>query len=176
MPRQQFIGAHGSEERSIEIEKRHGCEYTVTIDGVSYEVDARQFEAGTWNLIIDGQSYDVELEVAGDNESEGFYNALVRGNIVNLNVQDERRRRASMLGSGLVKVEGPQVLAAPMPGKIVKILVEVGAEVEDGQGLVVVEAMKMENELRAPTNGTVTSIFVEEGQAVEARAKLLALE
>ncbi|HEY5675844.1 MAG TPA: biotin/lipoyl-containing protein, partial [Myxococcales bacterium] len=67
---------------------------------------------------------------------------------------------------------GKQVISAPMPGKVVKVLVKVGDEVKDGQGLVVVEAMKMENELKSPKAGKVTELHAVEGAAVESGAKL----
>jgi biotin carboxyl carrier protein len=75
-----------------------------------------------------------------------------------------------------LKVEGRVILTAPMPGKVVRVLVKQGQTVEEGQGLVVVEAMKMENELKSPKAGTVTEVFAREGLAVEANAKLLTVE
>ena len=71
---------------------------------------------------------------------------------------------------------GPARIAAPMPGKLIRILVDEGAEVAAGDGLVVIEAMKMENELRAPRGGKVKQVAVQEGQAVEAGALLVVVE
>nr|WP_306414357.1 biotin/lipoyl-containing protein [Corallococcus exiguus] len=78
--------------------------------------------------------------------------------------------------AGSFSVEGRQVILAPMPGKVVKVLVAVGEEVKEGQGLVVVEAMKMENELKSPKAGKVTEVFAKEGTAVENNAKLVVVE
>ena len=175
MTTHRFIGTHGQEQRTIELEPHEGGRYRITVDDRAYEVDARQLEGGNWSLLIDGKSYDVELERTGDQESLGHYNALVWGKVVDLTVRDERHLRMGV-GSGALSAEGPQVVLCPMPGKIVKLLVAVGDEVEANQPLVIVEAMKMENELRAPTSGKVSKISVEEGQAVEANAKLIALE
>jgi biotin carboxyl carrier protein len=177
MPTQRFIGeGPGRESTQVDVEKKADGRYVVTIAGERHEVDARRFERGVWNLLIDAQSFDVELEIAqGTNESEGHYNALVRGQVMALRMRDERQVRMGIGGDG-PKQEGPAIVLAPMPGKVVKLLVGVGDVVEAGQPVVVVEAMKMENELRAPSAGTVASVFVAEGQAVEGRAKLIALE
>ena len=170
----RFDARHKDRSELIEVEPGDNGQYIVTIGGVQHNVDARPAEGGAWTVLIDNDSFDVELEVAGEKESAGDYNALVRGAVVHLNVQDERKRRLG--GAKKLAVEGPQVVAAPMPGKVVKILVEPGVEVGDGDPLIVIEAMKMENELRAPTAGKVATIFVEEGQTVDAHAKLIALE
>ena len=90
-------------------------------------------------------------------------------------VQDERHVRMGM-SSKKFTFEGPQTLLSPMPGKVVKVLVEVGATVEDGQPLVLIEAMKMENELRSPKSGKVSAVYVAPGQAVEARTKLVCVD
>jgi biotin carboxyl carrier protein len=81
-----------------------------------------------------------------------------------------RRRRTDEIGAG---TEGPQRIAAPMPGKIVRVLVRAGDAVHARQPLIVVEAMKMENELRAPRDGTVAEIHVKEGVSVDADAPLI---
>ena len=84
-----------------------------------------------------------------------------------------RRRRAA---AGGFSAEGRQVICAPMPGKIVKVLVKAGDEVQEGQGLVVVEAMKMENELKSPKAGKVVELTAKEGTTVENNAKLVVVE
>ncbi len=81
-----------------------------------------------------------------------------------------------MPGAAGFSVSGKVVVTAPMPGKVVRVLVTPGAQVAEGQGLVVVEAMKMENELKSPKAGTVIEVFAKEGSTVEANAKLLTVE
>ncbi len=78
--------------------------------------------------------------------------------------------------AGRFTVEGRQVLASPMPGKVVRVLKKVGDAVSEGEGVVVVEAMKMENEIRSPKDGKVVEVLVREGQAVEGNARLAAVE
>ena len=81
-----------------------------------------------------------------------------------------------MIRAGGKGSAGKAMLTSPMPGKVVKLLVGEGQEVEAGQGVIVVEAMKMENELKSAVAGKVKEIFVEEGQVVESGAKLLLVE
>lgn len=174
MSGQKFIARHGDTEEQIKVcTDSEG--YLVEIDGVVHRVDARRCAGGTWSLVIDNQSYDVELEVAGENESEGRYNTLVRGEIVQLSVIDERRARMGIVSKKFA-AEGPQVVSSPMPGKIVKILVELGHEVTENQPLIIVEAMKMENELTSPRSGKIARIDVEPGQAVDSSTVLLTVE
>lgn len=175
MAMHRYISTSGTTTSTLELEAKSGGQYTVTVDGVPHQVDARRLAGGNWSILIDGQSYDIELEVAGATEREGAYNALVRGRVITLNVQDERRVRMAA-GARKVKVEGPQLVKCPMPGKVVKVLVAPDQVVEDGTPLLIVEAMKMENEIRAPTAGKVARIFVEAGQTVEAHAKLVSIE
>lgn len=174
MSKQRFVGIYDAENRNIELQAIENGRYKISIDGESHEVDAKRFEGGTWSLIIDGHSYDVELEVSGKNEGEGQYVSLVRGSVIKFTVQDERKNRLrfddSMDGGS-----GPQIVCAPMPGKIVKILVEEGDEVTENQGLIIMEAMKMENELRAIRDGKVTKIMVGAGDTVEGNAKLISI-
>jgi biotin carboxyl carrier protein len=83
-------------------------------------------------------------------------------------------RRWSRAGSD-IEAEGPQEIVAPMPGKIVKLLVTEGQEVDRGQGLLVIEAMKMQNELRAPRAGRIERVYMEEGRGVETGVRLMRL-
>jgi biotin carboxyl carrier protein len=100
---------------------------------------------------------------------------LLKNQVFRIDVADERSRRLRAVAAGFT-AEGPQTIVAPMPGKVVKILVNVGDEVQEGQGLVVVEAMKMENELKSPKAGKIASITAKEGTAVEMNAKLMVVE
>jgi biotin carboxyl carrier protein len=172
---QKFIARFGDTEEEIKVARDENQRYLVEIDGVVHHVDAKRFAGGTWSLVIDNQSYDVELEVGSGSESDGRYNTLVRGSIVRLTVIDERRARMGVVSKKFA-VEGPQTIHSPMPGKVVKILVAPGQAVEENQPLIIVEAMKMENELRSPKAGKVGNILVTAGQAVEAQAALLTVE
>jgi biotin carboxyl carrier protein len=121
-------------------------------------------------MIVEGQSFNVEFDEKGDEVG-----VLLRGQLTRFDVADERKIRMRAATASF-SVEGKQTIAAPMPGKIVKIFVKVGDEVTEGQGLVVVEAMKMENELKSPKAGKVTEVITKEGSTVENGAPLVVVE
>ena len=115
-------------------------------------------------------SHHVEFDEVGDEVL-----VQVGGQAARIDVADERRLRLRAGKAGF-SVEGKQLIAAPMPGKVLKVLVKLGDEVKEGQGLVVVEAMKMENELKSPKAGKVVELPAREGTAVEINAKLVVVE
>ncbi|HEY8209934.1 MAG TPA: DUF2118 domain-containing protein [Myxococcaceae bacterium] len=155
--------------KHVDIEMLAEGRYAVTLDGHRHEVDALPLP-GAVGMLIDGESFSVEFEEHGDEVA-----VLVRNQVTRIDVADERRLRLRA-GAAQFKVEGRQVVCAPMPGKLVKVLVKVGEEVKEGQGLAVVEAMKMENELKSPKNGKVVELLVPEGSAVENNARLIVVE
>jgi biotin carboxyl carrier protein len=127
-----------------------------------------------WSLLIDRRGYEVSIA----EEPGGVTMVHVNGRAVPVIVTGAghfgaaaRRARGVPEGS-----DGPQRLLAPMPGRIVKLLARVGDTVTARQGLVVIEAMKMENELRSPKSGTVTELLVAEGTSVDAGAVLAVVE
>ena len=166
-----FTKQQGQKEAvPVDLEPLGNDQYKLTVHGRTYQVDALMLEHGTMTMLVDGQSYSVEFEENGDEVG-----VLLRGQVNRFDVADERRLRLRAATAGFT-MEGKQVVTAPMPGKVVKVLVKVGDEVKEGQGLVVVEAMKMENELKSPKAGKVTELFAKEGIAVENNAKLVVVE
>ena len=154
----------------VDIEDLGNGRYLLTLGGRHHTMDARMLEHGAVSLIVDGRSYDVEMDESGDEVQ-----VLVGSEVLTVDVADERAVSLRAGAAGF-SVTGKVLVTAPMPGKVVRVLVEPGAEVTEGQGLVVVEAMKMENELKSPKAGTVVEVFAKEGSAVEANAKLLTVE
>lgn len=166
-----FAKLHGQKEAvPVDIEPAGDNRYKLTHSGRSVVVDALTLESGALSLLMEGQSYNVEFDEVGDE-----VRVLVRGQWSLIDVADERRLRLRQAGAGF-SVEGKQLIAAPMPGKVVKVLVKLGDEVKEGQGLVVVEAMKMENELKSPKAGKVVELPAKEGTAVEINARLVVVE
>jgi len=154
----------------VDIEDLGDGRYAIRIGGRTHTVDARALEHGAVSLLVDGRSYDVELDESGDEVQ-----VLVDFELLTVDVADERAVSLRAGAAGF-SVTGRVLVTAPMPGKVVRVLVAPGAQVTEGQGLVVVEAMKMENELKSPKAGTVVEVFAKEGSAVEANAKLLTVE
>jgi biotin carboxyl carrier protein len=144
--------------------------YAVTIDGTTVHVDAARSGANIYSIIEDGQQFEAIVDEKG---AHGF-DILVAGRIFHLEVVDERTKL--LAGSAAVVTSGPQTVTAEMPGKVVKLNVAQGASVRENQGVVVVEAMKMENEIPSPIAGIVRELAVVEGQTVEAGATLFVVE
>ncbi|MGQ0508897.1 MAG: DUF2118 domain-containing protein [Myxococcaceae bacterium] len=166
-----FTTLKGQKDREpVDIEPRENGRYALTYQGKRHEIDALALGGGAVSLIVDGESYGVELDEAGDEVI-----VSVRGHVTRVDVADERRLRLRAAAASFT-VEGKQMVSAPMPGKVVKVLVKVGDEVKEGQGLIVVEAMKMENELKSPKAGKVVELHAKEGTTVELNAKLVAVE
>lgn len=145
----------------------------VTVGGRTHRVHAEPVPGSPlWRLDVDGASASRAVEALG----RGRWAITEGGERFEVEALDERTRHIrSLTGASGAKAAGGR-LAAPMPGLVVRVLVEPGQMVSAGQGLVVLEAMKMENELKASIAGTVTQIAVNPGQAVEKGALLVTLE
>jgi biotin carboxyl carrier protein len=172
MPTVRYLATlHGHTEKvAVDVEDEGHGTLLLTVEGKRHEVDALALDHGAVSLLVDRQVYDVEFDEVGEDVQ-----VLVRGEVFRVDVADERSLRLRA-GATPLKVEGRVTLTAPMPGKVVRVLVKQGDSVIEGQGLVVVEAMKMENELKSPKAGTVTEVLAREGTTVEANAKLLTVE
>jgi biotin carboxyl carrier protein len=158
----------GGRTRQVTI-VRAGATFAVTLDGQQHNVDAARVDGQTLSLILDGAS-STDAVVVGDPAS-GQLMVTVNGTAVPVALDGRRRGRRDDRTSDA----GPQRIAAPMPGKVVRVLAKAGEEVAARQAVVVVEAMKMENELRAGRNGTVVEIHAHEGQSVDAGALLVVI-
>lgn len=144
-----------------------------TLDGKASEVDWAEVAPGIYSILLHGRSYDVL--VSPQQQLAGRVSPLtitVCGRHYPVAILDPRRRRhTGALDAG----DGPQDILAPMPGKIVKVLVAASQQVTAGEGLMVIEAMKMQNEIRASRAGRVERIYVNEGAGVETGFKLVRL-
>ncbi|MEO5825884.1 MAG: biotin/lipoyl-containing protein [Gemmatimonadales bacterium] len=156
-----------------------GSEIEVGVDGDQVTIRGQMVTAsiaqvgGTpeHRLTVDG----VTSALAVDRHAEGVWRLVDQGSVVDVEVTDARTRHIRSLSGAARGTAGSGILKAPMPGLVVRLGVEVGDEVIAGQGLVVLEAMKMENELKAPVAGVVEMIRVTVGQAVEKGEVLLGL-
>jgi biotin carboxyl carrier protein len=164
----KFQAEIGGRTVPIEITGEAG-RFRLVVDGAEHAVDARRVGDGLWSIVLDGASH-----VASVSEHEGVSLVEVGGETYPIRVEEESRYIIRTRG-GRAGTSG-QVLKAPMPGKVVLVEVEVGQAVRPGDGLVVLEAMKMENEFRAATAGTVKEVRVEAGQAVNPGDVLVVIE
>jgi biotin carboxyl carrier protein len=139
------------------------------LDGRKIFLDAISTQNGVLSLLIEGKSYEVKQENAGE-----ATNIIVGNQRFAVELRDPRSLRSRRHSDSAVA--GPRKITAPMPGKVVRILAPVGAQVELGQGILVIEAMKMQNELKSPKKGVVIRLNADEGTAVEAGQVLAEVE
>lgn len=145
--------------------------FSVSVDGRVRQVDAARVDARTLSLIVEpGTSYDVSL---APDAATGLLNVRVGSTSFAVALNGRRRGRQDECGPA---GPGPQRIVAPMPGKIVRVAVQPGEAVRARQTVVVIEAMKMENELRAGRDGTVGEIHAREGASVDAGALLVVIQ
>ncbi|MBZ5567781.1 MAG: acetyl-CoA carboxylase biotin carboxyl carrier protein subunit [Acidobacteriia bacterium] len=152
----------------LELE-REGNRWTCHLDGETIRADAVLPKHDVVSIIIAGTHYEVKRERTA---TDVHY--WVKNSRFAVEVRDPRslRSRKAAAASG----EGPQKLLAPMPGKVVRVILAAGSEVEAGQAVLVVEAMKMQNELKSPKKGTVKQVMVAEGASVTAGEVLAIVE
>ncbi len=154
--------------------RREGVRVFAEIDERRYEVAASELESGVYLLVNDdGRVFEcrVDKKQAQGDEME----VHVGTHAYSLALFDPKRLRGGH-GTGAQALDGAAQIVAPMPGKIVRVLVEAGAEVEAGMGVIVVEAMKMQNEMKAPRAGVVTEIRAAAGATVNAGDVLAVIE
>lgn len=162
-----------SQEKRVEVEKRDG-RYDVTVDGEPLLVDCQSAgHRDSLSLIIDNRSYLVEC--APVRVDEGTYYATISSRRYDVEILDERLM-ATRQAAVLIKDRGPYVISSPMPGLIVDVRVGVGDVVKAGSAVVVMEAMKMQNELVSEVNGIVRAVRIKPNDAVESQTPLIEIE
>jgi len=162
--------------------------YITTIDNKEFEieiVDERHIRIGerllevnfksvsgqpVFSLILDGKSYESFVY-----QGEEDWEVLIRGRQYQVKIEDEREKRLKAAAGGGVIEGGEFHLKAPMPGLVVSILIEEGQEVKKGQVMLILESMKMQNELKAPRDGVMGRVRVKAGESVEQRQTLLSV-
>ena len=146
-------------------------DHHVIVDGSTYEVNFDSVsDQPLYSLLVDGKSYESYI-YPGD---QGWQ-VLLFGTLYLAAVEDERERRLRAASGGSVAERGEYFLKAPMPGLVISIPVSEGQQIEQGDVLVILESMKMQNELKSPRAGTVSRLRVEPGDNVEQRQTLLSV-
>lgn len=166
-----LIAALGERELSVRASRDNGV-WRVTVGEETALVDAEQVRPGTWSLLIGGRSWVVDVRSEG---SRTWIEVDGRQLDVELESAQARRLRVALGRDAGASARG-EVVRAPIAGKVVKLLVEVGDEVAAGASVAVLEAMKMENELRAERGGRVSEIGAAAGDSVETNQVLLKLD
>lgn len=152
--RKYFATVEGHEtELLVDLVEEAPSLYTVKINDKEYNVDFQQINETIYSIIINGRSYAIDMSEKGDK-----FEVLVDGDTFHVEILDEMKKLMRMRTSSTV--EGRQVIEAPMPGYIWKMLKEPGDEVKAGEPIMILVAMKMENEIKSPKDGVVTEIFV----------------
>ena len=169
--RRELIITLADQERAVTVEPQPEGRWRVVMDGREHLVDARRVRAGTWSLLVEGRSYVVDLDqgkrgmavLAGDAEAV-------------VSIEDGwRRRLARAVGRNDAGAAQGEVIRAPIAGKVIGIQVSPGDVVEAGQSVGVLEAMKMESEIKSERGGTVETIHVQAGQSVDTNDPLVTL-
>lgn len=180
MVKMKFVGVVDQQEHRVTVDD-HECEdgnYTIDLDGKIYRVDAQTMPSEVVSALIENKSYDLDLDDQDQSNDplDGRLAVRVRGRVVRLEMLEHRRKKMKDAATAHFAHSGIVQITSPMPGKILRYLVEEGQEVKKGDGLVVVEAMKMENELQSPKDGVVKTLSSKATTAVDGGTLLLVIE
>jgi len=165
-----YIATSGGRAHRVEV-SGEGDGLRVCLDGREIPLDALPLGPSLYSLLIGGRSYEVDLF-----EVDGALMVLVDGQPFRVEIRRDQDTPARVRRDRIVTPAGKEMVTSPLPGKVAKILVAVGQPVRPGDGIIVIEAMKMENELKASCCGTVTEVQVEEGQSVNRGDLLVVIE
>jgi len=166
----KYTAILNGKERKIEIQQIDTHTFHVVVDKIPHEIDARICSPDLISILIDDHSYDVSFSYDKDHYELNFWNQYF-----DIQILDERKMRMRNIRSNLAR-SGPEIIKTSMPGKVVKVLVKKGDVVDPGTGIIIVEAMKMENEFQCLNPGTVSTIHVKAGQTVESDAVLVEIQ
>jgi biotin carboxyl carrier protein len=167
-----YLATVEGEEYRMEVQPVGGDLYKVIINGdKEVLLDVRRHGCCIYSVLNGGESYEVDV----DDGPKGGYSVLVKGEHFHIDIMDEMQKKLlSIVGEGAGAASGE--VSTAMPGQVVKVLVKEGQQVKQGEPLVILEAMKMENEFKATVDGIVKTVKVKEGDTVEANFVLVELE
>jgi biotin carboxyl carrier protein len=165
--------------------------YSVTVAGQPRTVEVEELEGGRWLVSVDGRTRELEVRAGqgtlcwldGTTVVQASIDGVlprpivgVRGQTIPVEIADARAAAIAGVVKERARAAGPVIVRAPIPGRVARVLVKAGDAVVAGRGMVVLEAMKMENEIRAPRDGVVKTLGCSEGAAVEAGQPLVTIE
>jgi len=166
----KYTAILNDQEKEIEINRLDHHNFQVIVDGHPHQVDARYCSSDWLSILIDNTSHDISFNMDQEDVELSF-----RNQTFNITVLDERKMRMRRVRSDL-DISGPEVIKTSMPGKVVKVLVKEGDTVDSGTGVIIIEAMKMENEIQCRNTGVVKAVHVQAGQTVESDVALIEIE
>lgn len=166
----RYIATLGSTEHEIEIEELAVNSYAIKVGDERFEADLRRVGTASFSVIVGNRSFDFDVVREGEDMIVASRNGATRLNLI------DSSRRSGRAGSRKREITGRAEIKAAMPGRVVSVDVAVGDEVAIDQGVMIVEAMKMENEIKSPKAGKVVEIRVIAGQTVERGELLLVIE
>ncbi len=165
-----YIAKLDNVEYKVDVKEIDTDKFEVVIDEKSYIVDTQLTESSVYSLIINGESFETDVD-----SRNGVYEIITEGDLFKIEVMDElKKKMLERRGGGAA--EGKQVIKSEMPGAIIDVKVAVGDEVKEGDVLLILEAMKMQNEIKSPKDGEVKEVFVKAGENIEADAKMVVVE
>ncbi len=165
----KFVAVIQGKTVPVEVERKNGS-YSLTLGGKSFTVDAVRTRRQMLSMLVDGESFEAGVEKRGNSFSVSFYNDTIEFELF----EGRKYKAAEIIHKA--GPAGPTKILAPMPGKIIRITVAENSHVNQGDSLMIMEAMIMQNELKAPRPGRVRQIHVKEGEAVSPSQLLLVLE
>ena len=161
----------GERIAKVEMINRNGSELTMKVDGKEYNADIIMVERGVYSILLEGRSYNVELI-----ETTGPKNYLVNTLFHSFDAEVVDAERKYQKSRKKIDSLEENIISSPMPGKVVKILVKVGDQVNAGDTVVIVSAMKMESEYKVKSDRVIKEIKVKEGDTVSANQPLIIIE
>jgi biotin carboxyl carrier protein len=178
--RREFAASVGEQELDVTVEAVAEGRWRVAVGPRTHWVDARRVRQGTWSLLVTpaepAAGAAARAIVVDLDDRAGQVAALTTAGESRLVLEDARRKRLlRTVQRGSEAAGQGEVIKAPIAGKVVKVLVAPGDQVSPGQGVIVLEAMKMENELKAARGGVVAAIHVQAGQSVDTREQLITI-
>lgn len=163
----KYITTVNDKEYVIEIDR----DDQITVDGQEYQINFQQLaEGGLLSLLLDNHSLEAIVE-----EREQAWEVLIEGELYTVQVQDERAYRLARARGSVAELKGEVNVISPMPGLIIEVPVQEDQAVKKGDKVVILESMKMENELRAPRDGIIKRVWVENGASVEKNQVLITI-
>jgi biotin carboxyl carrier protein len=157
----RLSGAFEEESRIVELNGNADC-WSMRLDGISIQADAVEISPNIFSILHGGESHEVRVTPSPN----GKLTIEIGSHAFTAEIVDPRAWRGRRHGA--IEAAGRQQVVAPMPGKVVRVLVQAGDAVGAGQGLVVIEAMKMQNEICSPKGGSVKRVLAKEGQLINA--------